>query len=154
MQTLIKIVIIIALAVAVSLGLYVLVQSQFSMNFGGGGMGGGMSGGMSPGFSWLLKLRAAENGGQIAPSLDELQSSGALSGMSGGGFGGSGGGGFGGGGQGSQAAALSKGFDLTEAGPALLKYLGLLGAAALIAALLELLLVALRNRSRTAHAAG
>jgi len=63
-QTFLKTVIILLLGVVVSLILNTVVDSQFSMNMGAGGM--------SPGFAWLLKMRAAENGGQIAPSFEEL----------------------------------------------------------------------------------
>lgn len=124
MQTTLKVFVIVAVAVIIGLGLYVLVQAEFSFSMGRDGF--------SPGFLWLLNIRAAENGGQIAPSFDELGASGGLPPFMAGGAGGlsptSGGG---------PAAALSKGLDLTKAPRVLLRDLILLALAVVIAILFE-----------------
>jgi hypothetical protein len=74
-QTFLKTVIIMLLGIVVALILHDVVDARFSMSMGPGGM--------SPGFAWLLKMRAAENGGQIAPSFEELGMSGGALGMGG-----------------------------------------------------------------------
>lgn len=132
MQTALRTFVIVALAVALALGLYLVVQSQFSMSFG--------IGGFSPGFSLLLKLRAAENGGQIAPSLDTLGASGALGSGMPAAFGGALGGALGGAdplSASGHGAALSKGIDLQAAPAKALTYLERLGIPLAIAALVE-----------------
>jgi hypothetical protein len=152
LHKLLKIVLILALALAVGLGLYMVVESEFSMRFGGGGM--------SPGFSWLLSMRAKENGGRVAPSFDEMRVSGrlpegfnpggdseGLGGMPFGGGGTSGAGPFGGGGfggpggfgQGSRGPAkLSQGFEPDRAGPEALRDLERLAIAVVVAVAIEL----------------
>ncbi|PKQ16581.1 MAG: hypothetical protein CVT67_04070 [Actinobacteria bacterium HGW-Actinobacteria-7] len=141
MQTLIKVFVIVALSVVVSLGLYVLVESQFSMSMGPGGF--------SPGFAFLIKMRAQENGGQIAPSFDEIQASGGgmppfLAGA---------GGGFPGAEPtGPKAVAIDKGFDASAAPREELKDLEHLAIAAVIAILLELVL-SLVGKARRKEAA-
>ncbi len=145
MQTFFKTLVILMLAVALSLGLYILVDSQFSMSFA--------SGGISPGFSWLLKMRADENGGQIAPSFEEMQASGSLPPFMQGGSGTGLNPGFPGGPtSGRQPAALSQGFDPQKAGGTALKDLGRLALAALIAAVLEVPLFWFFGRKRTTTA--
>jgi len=141
MQTTLKIFVIVAIAVIIALGLYVLVETEFSMSMG--------MGGFSPGFSWLLKIRAAENGGQIAPSLDELGASGGLPPFMTGGAGvipGADGG--------HPGAALSKGLNLGKAPAVFARDLGLLFAAAALAILFEvaLVLVVRPRRQRSAQA--
>jgi len=69
MLTFLKTSIIVLLGVVLSLLMYQAVDARFA--FGPQGM--------TPAFAWLLQVRAAENGGQIAPSFDEL-------GMTGGAF--------------------------------------------------------------------
>lgn len=139
MQSALKVFIIAVIAVAVALGLYVVVQVDFSMSMS--------SGGFSPGFAWLMKVRAAENGGQIAPSLDQLGVSGAappflaggpdaLSGVFGG----------------RSAAALDKGLDLGKAPSLLLRDVGLLALAAVLAVLFEVGLKFVRRPRRQAPA--
>lgn len=136
METAVKTALIIALFVSVSLGLYVLVDSQFSMQMGAGGM--------SPGFSWLLQMRAAENDGQIAPSFEELQASGSLPPFMQGAL------------PSEQAAAgarsapLSQGFEPEKIGPVLARDLLRLTVFMLIAIGFEMLVVwAMRRRHNT-----
>lgn len=139
MQTAIKVVLILALAVAVSLGLSILVESQFSMSFGAGGF--------SPGMALLLSARAAENGGQIAPSLDQLQSSGSLPPFM---QGSTAGGGFGAQEGGSGGVAWSHGFDPAAAVQRLGKDLLRFSVALVIAIVVEIPLMRLVRRRRRA----
>ena len=129
MNTFIKVFVILALSVTVSLGLYVLVDSQFSMNFAAGGP--------SPAFAWLMKMRADENGGQIAPPLDEIQSSGNLPPFMQGALGSA----PDGVGTGPQPVALAKGFEPSKAGERAIKDLARLSVAAVVAVLMEIALM-------------
>lgn len=132
MQTTIKTVTVLALSVALALGLYVLVESQFSMSFATG---------ISPGLAWLLKIRADENGGQIAPSLDEIQSSGSMPPFLQGA-----GSPFGGGERGP--VPISQGFEPAKAAGVLGKDLARTGVAIAAAVLFELVAVwLLRKRN-------
>ncbi len=126
MQTPLKVFVILALAVTVSLGLYVLVDSQFTMSFSDGGM--------SPGFSWLLEMRAHENGGQIAPSFSEIAASGDLPPFMQGGAPGALAGTI----TGPRPAAISKGFEPAKAPGMAAKDISRLLVAALVAAVIEM----------------
>ncbi|MBN2840650.1 MAG: hypothetical protein JXP37_06835 [Coriobacteriia bacterium] len=64
METALKVLIIMLLGIVVALVLYEVMDAHFTMTLGPDGFG--------EGFTWLLKMRAATNGGQIAPSLDAL----------------------------------------------------------------------------------
>lgn len=140
MQTSLKVFVIVALAIVTALGLYVLVQTEFSMSMGPGGF--------SPGFSWLLGIRAAENGGQIAPSLDQLGASGDLPPFMAGAAGALPGAG------GRSPAALSKGLEVGKAPGVLLRDLGLMAFAIVIAVCVEgvlTFLFRLKRRMPVAH---
>jgi hypothetical protein len=125
-QTFLKSTIIVLLGTLVAVALYVVAQSQFSMSMGPGGF--------SPGFAWLLKLRALENGGQIAPSFDELGMSGSAPPPMGGGMGGFPGGTA----QQAQSTSLTEGMDASKALVVAVRDLFRVSVAILIAILFEL----------------
>jgi hypothetical protein len=116
-QTFLKTVIIILLGIVVALILHDVVDAQFSMSMGPGGM--------SPGFAWLLKMRAAENGGQIAPSFEELGMSGGFPGAPG---------------TDAEQSPLTDGLDLNNAPRVALRDAGRLLLALAAAVMLEVIL--------------
>lgn len=135
MKTFLKIVIILLFGVVLALVLNSVVQSQFSMDMRGGGT--------SSGFAWLLKIRAAENGGQIAPSFEELGLTSGAQGM----------GGFpssfpGAPGSLHAQSSLTRGLDLSKAPQVALKDLGHLALGIAAAMVIELILTLLLRARR------
>lgn len=160
MRTFFRTIIVLGLSVIVGVGLYALINSQVG-TFGPGMFG---SGGTKPGLQLLMKLQGDTNGGQIAPSFEQLQAEGRLpqgftpgqapSGMPQGLAGGQANGFPGAGGASKSAAPLSRGFAPERALGQTAHDVASLGIGALVAILLESLIVfGLRRRSAARRAA-